>query len=202
MYVDFGYVRASMEQFPEAAGLFERAVKADPKCIDAYVGLAKVRSSMGHPDQAVEAVRKGLKHHPKSAALWNELGVAYTKMEKWREAADALQKAVKYDSEEELYRSNLAGVLVVAGDLDRAYRLYSEQMTAADAHCQIARILGGQGRMQECQKHVQLALRSDPGHAVARTLQSQLSDPQLRTVGYRGAADENARPTPPSAASF
>lgn len=199
MLVDFGNLRASMKQHAQAADLFGRAIKNDPKCVDAYVGLAKVKMSMGHPDQAITALKEGLKAQPKSAPLWNEMGIAYTKMQKWPEAIAAMEKAIKYDPQEDLYQSNLAGVLTVCGKVDRAFRMYSEQMTAADAHTQIARILGGQGKMAECQWHLDKALSEDPSHAMARTLRSRLSEaPALQAVGYETPDDEVARRPAPS----
>lgn len=188
MYADFGYVRASMKQYSGAADLFERAIRTDPGYVEGYVGLAKMKMALGHPDQAIEAIKAGLKRHPKSAALWNEMGIAYAKFEKYQDAIEALEKANKFDPDEDLYQSNLAGVLAVTGKVDRAYKLYSRQMSAADAHCQIARIVGGQGNQDLCRHHVDMALKADPRHPAAQSLLAQLSQAGVQPVGYQSSA--------------
>lgn len=185
MYTDFGYVRASMKQYAGAADLFERAIRTDPKYVEGYLGLAKMKMAMGHPDQAVEAIEDGLKRHPKAACLWNELGVAYAKVQNYPAAVEAMEKACKLDPEEDLYPTNLAGVLAVTGKVDAAYRLYSHQMSAGDAHCQIARIVGGQGNRDLCQRHIELALKAEPQNPTANSLRAQLSQPPVQPVGYQ-----------------
>lgn len=183
MLCDFGQVRISMGQYAEAASLFEKAIKAEPKNVNAWVGLAKVKMELGHPDQAIERLQEGLAKLPKAAPLWNELGIAYTKQEKYDEALDALEKACKLDSESNLYRSNLAGILVVRGEEQKAYKLYSQTMSEADARVQIARILGGQGKMTACQKQIDLAIKADPTNEYAHQLAEEI-DPKFQPAGY------------------
>jgi Flp pilus assembly protein TadD len=183
MLCDFGQVRASMGLYGDAGSLFERAIKAEPKNVNAWVGLAKVKMELGHPDQAIEKLQEGLVRLPKSAALWNELGIAYTKQEKYDEALGALEKACKFDGESNLYRANLAGVLVVRGEEQKAYKLYSQTMSEADARVQIARILGGQGKMTACQKQIELAIKADPTNEYAHHLADEI-DPKFQPAGY------------------
>jgi len=183
MLCDFGQVRESMGQHAEAASLFERAIKTEPKNINAWVGLAKVKMELGHPDQAIAKLQEGLEKMPKSAPLWNELGIAYTKQEKYDEALDALEKACKFDGESNLYRANLAGVLVVRGEEQKAYKLYSQTMSEADARVQIARILGGQGKMAACQKQIELAIKADPTNEYAHHLADEI-DPKFQPASY------------------
>ena len=183
MLIDFGYVRSSMGQYPEAAGLFERAIKLEPRNVDARVGLAKVKMKLGHPDQAVAMLQEGLAKLPKAAPLWNEIGIAYAKQEQYPEAIEALEKAHKFDPSSELYRTNLAGVLVVMGEEHKAYKLYAQTMSEADARVQIARILGGMGKTESCRKQIDAAIRSDPTNKYAHQLADEF-DPQFQQAGY------------------
>jgi Flp pilus assembly protein TadD len=183
MMVDFAHVRASMGEYSDAGNLFEKAIKAEPKNVDARVGLAKIKMQLGHPDQAVEKLQEGIARMPKAAPLWNELGIAYTKMEKYPEAIEALEKAIKFEPDTDLYRQNLAGVLVVTGEVNKAYKLYSQEMSEADARVQIARILGGQGKMAECRKQIDAAIKADPTNEYAHHLSDEI-DPQFLPAGY------------------
>jgi tetratricopeptide (TPR) repeat protein len=185
MLVDFGYVQASMNNHGEAMSLFERALKLDKKNEAAYVGLAKVKMQMGHPDQAIELLGGALKKCPKSAAIHNEIGIAHAKMSQNDQAIQSLEKAVELDPDSDLYRQNLAGILVVQGETEKAYKYYSRMMSAADAHVRIGEILGGQGRLSEGKEHLRAAIEAEPNHERAIALMAQMNKPELQQVDYR-----------------
>jgi tetratricopeptide (TPR) repeat protein len=185
MLVDFGYVQLSMDNATEAQNLFERALKLDKKNEGAFVGLAKAKLVMGHPDQAVEILEAGLKRCPKSAPLWNEIGIAQTHLKQMDRAAEALEKAHQLDPDSDLYVSNLAGVLTVRGETEKAYKYYSQIMSAADAHVRIGEILGGQGRLPDSREHFRQAIEAEPNHPRAVALLAQTNKPELQQVDYR-----------------
>jgi tetratricopeptide (TPR) repeat protein len=187
MLVDFGYVQASMNNHGEAMSLFERALKLDKKNEAAYVGLAKVKMQMGHPDQAIELLGDALKKCPKSGAIYNEIGIARAQLKQNDEAVQALEKAVELDPESDLYRQNLAGILVVRGETEKAYKYYSRMMSAADAHVRIGEILGGQGRLSEGKEHLRAAIEAEPNHSRAIALMAQMNKPELQQVDYQSS---------------
>jgi Flp pilus assembly protein TadD len=186
MLVDFGYVHMAAGKLSEACQHFERAIDVDPKHTPAYVALAKAKVAMGHPDQAIVLLTQALETQPKDAALWNELGIAYTKLEKYPEATSALEKATQFDRKSELYLSNLAGVQVVTGNVDRAYALYSQFLSAADARVRIASIMQGQGRLDEERNQLEMAIEADPTHQTAHMMLQRLhTPPPIQAAGYQ-----------------
>lgn len=186
MLIDFAYVQMSVAHYMEAADLFERAVRLDPKSTAGYVGLAKAKVAMGHPDQAIALMKEGLKKNPKSAALWNEIAIAEATRKRFPDAVQALEKARKLDPDTNLYATNLASIHAVSGNLDQAYKLYASVMSEADSRFEMARILGAQGKTGDCQKQLELAVEAEPTHIAAQQmLQSLRLPPDLQKVGFQ-----------------
>ena len=70
----------------------------------------------GDLDEASRLYKKAIAKHPKDATAYNDLGLCFHRRGMLEESAQTLRKAVEMAPDREVYRNNLAMVLV---DLDR-----------------------------------------------------------------------------------
>ena len=61
-------VRIAMGQVDNAEAMLKRAIKSDPRILDAYVGLAWAQTTAGKPGLAEETIQAAAKQHPEEQA--------------------------------------------------------------------------------------------------------------------------------------
>jgi len=147
---------------PEAQRHYSEVLKAQPKNIDAILGVARHEFSRGRIDQAEQGFRRALKIDDSSANALSGLGQCNASQKKWAEAADSLTKASQGLPEDKAIRHQLAIALVHTGDLAAAHLHFTQSVGAAAAHYNIALILKDDGRLQAAEAQLELALRKDP----------------------------------------
>jgi tetratricopeptide (TPR) repeat protein len=88
--------------------------------------VAEIYEKKGSPDMAIFAYEQALKQPgmEKSAALYRNLGLLYSKVQKYNEARDAYLKAVEIDSTYTPVLKDLAALLHLADQNDKAAAVY------------------------------------------------------------------------------
>lgn len=83
----------------EALILLDKALKADPSFIDAWVLIGDICSEMGKWNEAMDAYRKGLDIDPDySPRLWNIVGNVQLNAGKYQEAQQSFLRFLSYDN--------------------------------------------------------------------------------------------------------
>jgi tetratricopeptide (TPR) repeat protein len=87
------------KDYPEAETWFNRAIKADPKEADLYVGLAEtfVQREPAQPDQAIAQLQQALTVDPKNAHALGHLVEAYAQKKDTRGAEETLKRLKETD---------------------------------------------------------------------------------------------------------
>jgi tetratricopeptide (TPR) repeat protein len=143
---------------------YRRAIKLDPNCLPAYLGLAHLCSDAGEHDLAIQALDSALAKLPRDASLWYERGMVMGRQKRYDDAIRNLNQAIQLDPSNANYGKSLGLMLAHAGRADEAVVALQHWMSDADAHYNVARILEHIGLAAESQRQLQLALRADPTH--------------------------------------
>lgn len=179
-------------QLAEARHHYSEVITAQPKNIDAHLGLARVDLTQGQIDTAEQGFHRVLKLDRDNAYAHSGLGQCLAVRKDWTAAVTELNLANKSLPEDKTIRYQLAVALVHTGDLAAAQVQFAECVGEAAGHYNTALILKDEGNLDEAESQLQLALRKNP----------QLKDAQRWLVEIRkargqiGAAIPAAAPAP------
>ncbi|WP_420911663.1 glycosyltransferase [Rippkaea orientalis] len=99
-YNNFGVVLQSIDDFKNAAKMYETTLQIDPNFITGYYNLAMTLSSMGRLADAEAVYNKLLSLSPNYAPAYQNLGVVLFKLKKLPESSAAFKKAMSlYESQ-------------------------------------------------------------------------------------------------------
>ena len=85
-----GVVAAKKENGRDAAGFFERAILADPRCTPAYQWLSMVHRQLGEIDAAEERARQAVELNPQDALTLHNHGLCLLDLGRAEEAEEVL----------------------------------------------------------------------------------------------------------------
>ncbi len=88
-----------MFDMTDARRYYERAIKLDPKCAEAYNNLGATYHAAKDYRQAERLYRKAIKLEPKNAAFYNNLGTAYFFQKNVKKGTEAYRQAFALDPE-------------------------------------------------------------------------------------------------------
>ena len=145
----------------QARQAYRQALKIDPKCLDAYTGLAYLYLAMEDHEHAV-ATRDGLKYHPQNAGLWFDLGTIYSTRKEWGPALEYLAKAAELEPENRLYVNTLGHAQARSGRPQDALRTYLRVNTEAKSYITVARMMQHINQPELSRQYLQAALQKDP----------------------------------------
>jgi tetratricopeptide (TPR) repeat protein len=162
------------EALTQARKLYEQALKSDPKCIDAYKGLAQLEQTRGNHDGALDYYHKALAVDPKATTIWYELGVCQARHGNWPAAVESLQQASNLDHANRAYVKTLAFCMAKNGQYDDSLACFMRIMDEGPARYNLARLLHYEKQDNLSRFQVQLALRANPNLGAAQDLLAQL----------------------------
>lgn len=204
--------REDVKDLPEARKHYGKVAEQNPKNIDAVLGLARIDLASGMTYEAEQGFLTALKLDPNSAAALHSLGQFYGSQERWREAVDMLNKAMLAAPAERQYRYDLAVALVRAGDIHGAMPHFIRTVGDAEAHYNVGLILHEEGRLEEAEQQLLLAVTKKPElheaqiwlDEIRRARESVVTAAQA-PAGYSPASPTGVQPAglvmPPPAAS-
>ncbi len=148
---------------------YEKALKREPKNLDALLGMAHTCRIMRERDPCADWYRRALKASPdNAAAIWGEMGQSLDGLQARETAINCYQEAIKLDPNNKPYRKALGLALAHSGRYDDGYSWLSQCMQPADAHVCIGRMMDHHGQRAPAEAQYTEALRIDPNHEVAR----------------------------------
>lgn len=131
-------VAADSGQLAVAKGLYDKIIKSDPTCPEAYAGLGHVYLLMGHYAEAEQPLSEALKLQPENANVYNGLGNAAYRQGHYAQAITNFEEALKYATED-------------------TYKI----------HANLANALSDSHRVDDALKHFALAIDQKPDYAPA-----------------------------------
>jgi Flp pilus assembly protein TadD len=112
--INRGTAQTAMQQFDAAAGSYAAALEADPKSVQARIGLGRLRLAVD-PGQAETLFGEATQRDARNAVAWNDLGIARDLLGRHDAAQDAYRQAISLDSSMTGAQVNLALSLAMAG---------------------------------------------------------------------------------------
>lgn len=165
----------------QARKSYQKALKLDPKCLAAYLGLASVYQEMDDYDRAIATYQQALKEFPKSAVLWHQFGMCQARRKNWDEAIASLRSAHELDVENRSFINALGFCMARAGRIDDSYAFFEQTLGEARAHYNVARVLHHLNKPDECLAHLNMALKANPNLDEAKQLLAELQNPSAST---------------------
>jgi hypothetical protein len=168
---------------------YEQALKADPKNVPAYQGLARLYAAMHNYDRAIETYQVALKIAPSSAPLWYELGMSHNYQKNWGPALDCLGKAAQLDSTNRYYSNALGIVLAEAGRYNESLNCFVRANGQAVGNMRLAQTLQRLQQPELSRQYMEVALQKDPNLAtMQRTDGEAAQSPTLQRTAYQEAS--------------
>lgn len=175
---DIAKTPEAREMFLEdAARCYERALKSDPKCVDAKLALARLQERTGKHKDALKSYEEAIKMTPADPNIWYEVGMIHARNKEWEPALKHLEKANTLEPQNHQLLSSYALCLARAGRFDESLACMKKFKTEAEAHCDLARMLHHMQQDDLCRTHLQLALKADPSLQTALDFQAELNAP-------------------------
>jgi len=158
-------------RLPQAAALFEAALKLDPNHAEALYGYAVLALQAGQPQAAASLAQRAVAARGDSAEAHQLLGVAQRQCGRLAEAIVSLEKAVRLRPEYFEARLNLGNVLLDAGDAGRALAQYERALAldpgSASAHNNLGNLYRELRKPAEAIASYRRAVELYPRHAMA-----------------------------------
>ena len=163
------------EALSQARKLYDQALKSDPKCLDAYKGLAQLEQARGNYEGALDYYHKALAINPKGASLWYELGVCQARHANWPAAVESLQQASNLEPSNRTYVKNLGFSFAKNGRYDDSLACFMRIMDEGQARYNLARLLHYEKQDDLSRIQIQMALQANPKLAAAQNLLAQMN---------------------------
>jgi tetratricopeptide (TPR) repeat protein len=203
VYVGAARLLENQGNFAGAEGKYREALRASPSDLSALVGLARLYDRQGEPQKAIDSYQKAIAAHPAEGLIYNDLGLCYRRQRQLDKSVAAFRKAIELQSDNAKYRNNLAAALVDAGRIDEAYQELTALNSPAVAHYNLAYLLQQSQRHADAIRHLQEAIRLDPGLAAAQEMLGQLSGSTApATAAMQSAATQSVASRPATESSF
>jgi tetratricopeptide (TPR) repeat protein len=174
LYIRAARIHESRGNFAAAEEEYGKALKAEPKSLNALVSLARLHDRQQNFTEAERLYTKAGEIDASSALVWNDLGLCYARQHKLEPAVTTLHKAIGLQPQNQKYRNNMATVLVEMGRTDDAWAQLTAANPPAVAHYNMAFLLNKQGQRQLAIQHLELALAADASLADAEKLLVEL----------------------------
>ncbi len=164
---------------------FKKGIEADPESPVGWIKFARMYDRQGDFRQASRAYERALELSPDNTTALNDLGLSTARQGDFGKAIPLLEKASSIRPQKDLYRNNLATVLVAAGRTNDGFRHLQAVHPPAQAHYNLAILLLKENRRDEAVQHLRHSLGVDPGFALANQLLTSLDRQQKGRVANR-----------------
>jgi predicted Zn-dependent protease len=173
----------------DARKAYQQALRLDPKCLDASMGLAKLYLQMEDYTHAVDTLTAATKQYPNNSGVWFELGMIYSNRKDWNPAIEYLSRAAQLEPENRLYVNTLGHALARAGKPQEALQVYMRVNPEAKACLNVARMMLHMNMPELSWQYLQRAVQKDPQVPGAQELLVQLQGRDPANVQQTTATD-------------
>ena len=184
-----------------ARSMYHRALTMEPKNLEGMLALARLEDREGQLDAALHYYQQAAHTHPQSAKALNDLSLCFARRGQLTEALPPLEQAIRIEPAKQLYRNNIAKVLIELNQVQGALQHQSAVHSPAVALYNLGVLLNQRGRDAEAVQFLTGALQTDPSLTAANTLLGQLSGAasqvaQAQRAGTPSATNDYVLPTP------
>jgi tetratricopeptide (TPR) repeat protein len=130
-----GIAYHQLAELNTAGKYYQRAIKADPKFVDAVNNLGTIYYSKKSYRRAIGEFRQALRVNPDAASTWANLANAYFERKQYELSSEALQKALEIDPAVLDKRGSVGSLVQDRNVADRAkYHYYLAKSLAKKGH--------------------------------------------------------------------
>ncbi|MCH2114331.1 MAG: tetratricopeptide repeat protein, partial [Pirellulales bacterium] len=188
----------SMAQMSDRAGntgharnMYGRTLSVDSSHREALLGLARLEDREGNLDVAIQIYRQAAAAHPRDAKLMNDLALCHARQGKLHLAAQVLENAIHVDPKKQLYRNNIAKVLLEMNYMDQAAAHLSAVHPPAVVQYNLGVLLHQRGRSGEAARFLTAAAQMDPQLGQAQTLFAQIDSRAAQAPSQMATSNEH-----------
>ncbi len=200
LYIAAAQVHESAGRLAQAESAFQQAFRLAPRHLPTHLAYARFKDRQNQSREALEIYLRLAQEYPNEATVFNDLGLFYARRGMNQEAIAAFERAVQLQPKRQLYRNNLAVVLVQHGSLEPALEQLLAVYTEPEAYYKLGYLLQKKGEQELALEYFGRALQLNPGMVEAQQwyghLQRQLArrgtPPQVQAV------QQDTLPLPPA----
>lgn len=181
---------------PHARSMYHRALTIQPDHLDGMLALARLEDREGQLDAALHYYKQAVHYHPQSAKALNDLSLCFARRGQVAEALPPLEQAIRLEPSKQLYRNNIAKVLIELNQLESASQHLSAVHPPAIAQYNMGVLLHQRNRDQEAISYLTAATQLDPSLTAAGTLLAQLSAGGSQLAQGAPTPNNSVLPTP------
>ncbi len=170
LYVSMAQLSDQGGNTAHARAMYQKALSLDAKNLDAMLGLARMEDREGNLPEALQVYQQAVSLHPQDARAYNDLALCQARCGEMQKSYQALDQAVRINPEKQLYRNNIAKVLIEMNQVDQAVAHMSAVCEPDVTNYNMAVLLAERGRMPEAVSFLQKALVANPQMTDASTL--------------------------------
>lgn len=182
-----------MGQQAEARESYAKVLAAQPKNIEALLGLARLDQASGLYPDAEERLKKAIKLGPKDSRVLATYGNFYSGQGDWTKAVEKHQAAVKHAPDDPRYQFLLGVALARSGDVDHAFPYFIRSVGDAQAHYNVGYILFENGDRAGAMDHFNKALTLKPDLDIAQTMVDRLHNGNDKTILANGTEAKSSQ---------
>lgn len=177
----------------EAEPAYRRALLADSRRTDAWVGLGDCRARAGDALHACMYYRTALLIEPARADVLNELGLIALQRGNYHEATELFDQAVSHDPQHAQAWNNCGLVAASRGKLEKARQCFHRAVHLRPAFytalCNLGLACRDLGRLDEAAQMLEQAVQADPGGSTAWVNLASVRQDQGRLDEARAALE-------------
>ncbi len=174
VHVAYARWQEQQKQLPQARESYQRALKHDPKSVDALLGLSRIDRHAGRMADAERLLTQAEKLRPNDPLIFAAWGEHYSATGRWTEAITRYRVAAGNAPEEALYRHQLAVALTRSGAVPEGLATFAQIVAPAEAHYNVGYLLQQQGKLLEAEEQYQRALALKPDLTPAANMLAQV----------------------------
>ncbi len=158
-----------------ARAAYHDALKIDPKCAAAYIGLAKSYVIIEDAAQAYAMYDKALVQVPNEASVWYEKGMTHARFKDWDGAVASLTRASAIDPDNRNYKRAIGMTQARAGKFNEAFASLKPCMKEEEIHYNLARMSVHLERPDVAREYLALAIKAHPTYMPAHEMISEMN---------------------------
>jgi len=189
LYIAAAQVHESAGRLAQAENAFQQAFRLAPRHLPTHLAYARFKDRQHQSREALEIYLRLAREFPNEAPVFNDLGLYYARRGMNQEAIAAFERAVQLQPNRQLYRNNLAVVLVQNDSLEAALAQLLAVYTEPEAYYKLGYLLQKKGDAELALQYFGRAWQLQPGMTEAQQWYEHLQ----RQLASRGIPEKPGR---------
>lgn len=167
--VSWGQLMEQQGNTTDARDWYEKALRQNPRSVDAVVGLARLDSHAGRTEDARKRLLEAEKMDPKSPTMHAAFAQFHADRDEFPEAMARFQQALAIAPDNQSIRTQYAQALAHSGNYDQAYAQFAQAVGEPAAHYNLGLIYYEEQRLVLAEEQFTQALTKNPKLTQAQT---------------------------------